>query len=332
LEPALVTHTHDHDHEPHEHGGHGHDHGHEHQSHGHHSHGHGHHGHVHAAPGDWRYGVSIALNLGIVLIEAVAGVFANSTALVADAGHNLSDVLGLVLAGVAVWLARRPARGRRTYGFGKAPVLAAMANGVVLLLVSGGIVIEAIQRLFQPQPVQAGIVMIVALVGVVANSATALMFIGKKSDINVRAVFLHMAGDALVSVGVIVAAGLIMLTGWTWIDPAVSVVIVAVIVAGTWGLLREAIDMAMDAAPASADVPAIEAFLIACDGVTDVHDLHIWAMSNTEVALTAHVVRPDRDGEETFRCDLAAALRDRFSIRHATLQIEQSRGDHCPEC
>ena len=194
-----------------------------------------------------------------------------------------------------------------TYGFGKAPVLAAMANGVVLLLVSGGIVIEAIQRLFQPQPVQApGIVMIVALVGVVANSATALMFIGKTADINVRAVFLHMAGDALVSVGVIAAAGLIMLTGWTWLDPAVSVVIVAVIVMGTWSLLREAIDMAMDAAPDGADVPTIEAFLTGCEGVTEVHDLHIWAMSTTEVALTAHLVRPDHDGQDGFRFALTA--------------------------
>ena len=310
----MVTHTHDHDHD-HEPHGHDHDHGHGHGGHGHH-HGHGHHGHVHAEPGDWRYGVSIGLNLAIVLIEAVAGFFANSTALVADAGHNLSDVLGLVLAGVAVWLARRPAKGRRTYGFGKAPVLAAMANGVVLLLVSGGIVIEAVRRLFHPEPVQTGIVMIVALIGVVANSATALMFVGgKRSDVNVRGVFLHMASDALVSVGVIVAAGLIFLTGWTWLDPAVSVAIVAVIVAGTWGLLRESVDMALDTAPPGADVPAIEAFLIARQGVTEVHDLHIWAMSTTEVALTAHVVRPDNDGEDDFRCDLTAGGDSRHDDR-----------------
>jgi len=263
----------------------------------------------------------------------IAGLIANSTALVADAGHNLSDVLGLVLAGVATWLAKRPAKGRRTYGFGKATVLAALANGVVLMFVSGGIVIEAAHRLFHPEPVTTGIVMAVAAVGVVANTGTALMFLrGNHADINLRGVFLHMAGDALVSVGVIAAAGLILVTGWTWLDPLVSVAIVLIIVAGTWGLLREAIDLAMDAAPEGADVGSIQTFLTACDGVTDVHDLHIWAMSTTEMALTAHVVRPGHDGADGFRSQLCEALERRFGVRHATLQIEQSRSEHCPEC
>jgi cobalt-zinc-cadmium efflux system protein len=321
----MTAHSHDHDHD------HGHDHDHSH--HGHDHHGHGPHGHVHASPDDPRYGLAIALNLAIVLVEAGGGIIAHSTALVADAGHNLSDVLGLVLAGGAAWLARRPAQGRRTYGFGKATVMAAVANGLVLMLVSGGIVFEAVQRLIRPEAVQAPLVMGVALVGVVVNTLTALMFLrGRSSDVNVRGVFLHMAGDAAVSVGVIIAAGLILLTGWAWLDPAVSIAIVAVIVAGTWGLLREAIDMALDAAPRGADLVRIEDFLRASPGVTEVHDLHVWAMSTTETALTAHLVRPEPDGLDQFRSSLAQALKNRFGVRHATLQIERSRGDDCPGC
>ncbi|MBV9509365.1 MAG: cation transporter [Caulobacteraceae bacterium] len=330
------THHHNHhDHDHHDHGAHGHAHAdnHGHGGHGHGGRGHSHgHSHIHAEPGDWRYGVAIGLNLAIVAAETVFGLLANSTALVADAGHNLSDVLGLVLAGAAAWLARRPARGRRTYGFGKATVLAAVANGVVLMFVSGGIVIEAVQRLFHPEPIVTGMVMIVALIGVAANTGTALMFLRGHGDVNVRGAFLHMAGDALVSLGVIVAAGLIAMTGWTWIDPAVSIAIIAVIVAGTWGLLREAVDLALDAAPPGADVDDIQAFLGACEGVTDVHDLHIWAMSTTEAALTAHLVRPGHDGDDSFRHRLAHALEERFGVRHATLQIEKARDAHCPEC
>ena len=277
--------------------------------------------------------LGIGLNLTIVAVQVAAGIVANSTALLADAGHNLSDVLGLVLAGTAAWLARRPARGRRTYGFGKATVLAALTNGLVLMLVSGGLIWEAIQRLMRPEPIEAPIVMAAAAIAVVVNVLTALMFMrGAKDDVNVRGVFIHMAGDAAVSVGVIAAAGVIALTGWNWLDPLVSVVIVLVIVAGTWGLLRESINLAMDAAPAGADVPAIEAFLSGCPGVTDVHDLHVWAMSTTDVALTAHLVRPGHDGEDGFRGMLAHALEDQFGVRHATLQIEKTRGEYCPEC
>jgi cobalt-zinc-cadmium efflux system protein len=287
---------------------------------------------VHASPNDPRYGLAIALNLAIVLVEAGGGIIAHSTALVADAGHNLSDVLGLVLAGGAAWLARRPAQGRRTYGFGKATVMAALANGLVLMLVSGGLVFEAAQRLMHPQAIQAPLVMGVALIGVVVNTLTALMFIRGHSDANVRGVFLHMAGDAAVSVGVIIAAGLILLTGWTWLDPAVSIAIVAVIVAGTWSLLREAVDMALDAAPRGADPARIADFLRASPGVVEVHDLHVWAMSTTETALTAHLVRPEADGLDQFRSAVAQALKTRFGVRHATLQIEQSRNEHCPGC
>ncbi len=299
-----------------------------------HDHGHAHaHGHHHASPGDPRYGLAIGLNVAIVAMEAGAGLFANSTALIADAGHNLSDVLGLMLAGGAMWLARRPARGQRTYGFGKATVLAALTNGVVLMFVSGAIVLEAVHRLMKPEPVQSGVVMLVALVGVAINTATALMFLrARHGDVNARGVFLHMAGDALVSVGVIVTAGLIAVTGWTWLDPMTSIAIVAVIVTGTWGLLREAVDLALDAAPPGADLPGIHAFLSQSAGVTDVHDLHVWAMSTTEMALTAHLVRPGRDEEDSFRAAVAEALERRFGVRHATLQIEQARGEHCPVC
>jgi cobalt-zinc-cadmium efflux system protein len=300
-----------------------------------HSHaGHSHAGHSHGpAVGDPRYGLAIGLNLLIVLIEAGGGFYANSTALIADAGHNLSDVLGLVLAGGATWLASRPAKGKRTYGFGKATVLAAVINGVVLVFVSGAIAIEAAHRLFAPEPVGSVVVMGTAAVGVVVNGLTAMMFMrGRGGDLNVRGVFLHMAGDAAISVGVIVSAGLILLTGLTWIDPLASLLVVGVILAGTWGLLREAIDLAMDAAPPGADLDSIEAFLAGSAGVTEVHDLHVWAMSTTEMALTAHVVRPAHDGDDGFRAGLAHALHDRFGVRHATLQIEQSRDDHCPDC
>lgn len=302
---------------------HGHDHHHDHHG----------HGHVHAAPGDPRYGLAITLNLTIVAIQVGAGVFAHSTALIADAGHNLSDVLGLVLAGGATWLARRPATGRRTYGFGKATVLAALTNGVTLMFVSGAIVLGAVQRLLHPEPIQSGLVMAAAAVGVVVNTATALMFArGRQADVNVRGVFLHMAGDAAISLGVIAAAAAIALTGWTWLDPLASLAIVALIVAGTWGLLREAVDLALDAVPPGADLARIETFLRHAAGVTEVHDLHVWAMSTTETALTAHLVRPGHDGQDGFCAELAHALEERFGVRHATFQIEQTRGEHCPVC
>jgi cobalt-zinc-cadmium efflux system protein len=308
-----------------------HDHSHHHHAgHGHHGHAHG---HAHGGALDRRYLIGAVLSLSIVVIEVVGGFLANSTALVADAGHVLSDVLGLVLAGGAAWLAQRPAAGRRTYGFGKATVLAALANGVVLMFVSGAIALEGVHRLFAPEAVGSRLVIATAALGVVVNSATALMFAGgRKEDLNVRGVFLHMAGDAGISVGVIVSAALIMLTHWTWLDPVTSLAIVLFIVWGTWGLLREAIDLSLDAAPPGADLGGIQAFLLEREGVTDVHDLHVWAMSTTEVALTAHLVRPTGDGDDHFRSDLAQALQHRFGVRHATLQIEQARGTHCPEC
>lgn len=295
-----------------------------------HAHDNGHH-HAHHAPppGDWRYGVGIALNLGFVMVEVIVGLISHSTALLADAGHNLSDVLGLVLAGSAAWLARRPPSGRRTYGYGKATVLAAVANGLLLIFISGGLALEAIQRLGDPQPVRAGLVMITAAVGVLINGGTAMLFMGHGHDVNARGAFLHMAADAAVSAGVIVAAFAISLTGADWIDPAVTLVVVAIIVLGAWGLLREATDLAMDAAPRGVDLDAVSAFIAARPGVTAIHDLHVWGLSTTEHALTVHVVRPDAAGDDAFLHALCHDLDHQFGIAKVTVQIERGAGEGC---
>ncbi|HQR90323.1 MAG TPA: cation diffusion facilitator family transporter, partial [Caulobacter sp.] len=285
-----------HDHSGHAHDHHGHDHGHDHaHDHGHgHSHGHGH-GHHHHVPKDFgrAFAIGTALNLGFVLVEFGAGLLTQSLALLADAGHNLSDVLGLVLAWGAATLAKRAPSGRHTYGLRKGTVLASLGNAALLLAATGAIAWEAIRRFAAPTPVESGPVMIVATIGIIINTATALMFMrGSKDDLNARGAFLHMAADAAVSAGVVLAALLMMLTGWLWIDSVTSLLIVAVIVLGTWGLLRDSLDMALDAAPRGIDPAAVRDWLAARPGVIEVHDLHVWAMSTTETAMTAHVVRP----------------------------------------
>ena len=252
-----------------------------------------------------------------------------SLALLADAGHNLSDVLGLLMAWGAVALAKQLPTARRTYGLRKGTILASLANAGLLLVAVGAIVWEAVRRFGAPEPVAPGPVIIVAAIGVVINTATALMFMRGHNDLNVRGAFLHMAADAAVSLGVVFAAIVIwMVPGWTWIDPAMSLVIAAVIVAGTWGLLRDSLDMALDAAPRGIDPEAVRAWLAARPGVTEVHDLHIWAMSTTETALTAHVTRPDNSDSDAFLHDTAQALSERFRIGHPTLQIETGAGGH----
>lgn len=314
-------HDHAHDHHGHDHG-HGHDHAHEHG----HAHGH-HHGHSHGPPpDDWRYGLGVGLNLTFVLAEAVAGYFANSTALFADAGHNLSDVLGLALAGGAAWLARRPGGERRTYGFGKATIFAALINGLLLLLASVVIVWEAGQRLLSPEPVKAGMVMITAALGVLINGGTALLFMrGREGDANVRAAFLHMAADAAISVGVIVSGVIVYFTHALWIDPLVSLVIVLVVLLGTFGLLRDATDLALDAAPPGLDMAAIRRFLCEQPGVSEVHDLHVWAMGAASSALTAHLVRPGDEGDDdAFLQTICQEAARRFGIEHVTIQIERT--------
>ena len=301
-----------------------------HGSHGHaHPHGHAHH---HAGPRDQRYTIAIALNLGFVAIEAAAGVLANSTALLSDAVHNLSDVLGLALAGGAAWLAQRQSSAQRTYGFSKATVLAALANALVLVVACGGILIEAMHRLFSPIQTMPLLVMAVAGAGVVVNGATALLFVrGSKDDVNVRGAYLHMLADAGVSAAVIAAGAAIWATGLQWIDPALSIGVVVLILWSTWGLLRESLDLTMDAAPRGIDVAQVRAFLAAQPGVIAVHDLHVWAMGASKPALTAHLVRPE-GGDDAFLAQVADGITDRFGISHVTLQIERTQRDDCEHC
>lgn len=288
--------------------------------------------HVHA-PNDYNriFAVAVALNVGFVVVEAGFGVAAHSLALLADAGHNLGDVLGLLLAWGATRLAQRKPSQRRTYGWRSSSILAAMLNAGLLLVAVGGIAWEAVQRFGQPGAVIGGTVIWVAAAGVVLNTATALLFVaGRKRDLNLRAAFLHMAADAAVSAGVVVA-GLVMLrTGWMWLDPTVSLVIAAVILVGTWGLLRESVDLALAAVPAGIDPEAVAAYLQDLPGVEAVHDLHIWGMSTTESALTAHLVKPDPRDDDALLERACRELHDRFGIGHATLQWE--RGGHPAPC
>ena len=296
------------------------------QHHGHdHTHGHAH-GHSHAPASFGRaFAIGAGVNTAFVVLQVVCGLAAHSVALLADAVHNLGDVLGLLIAWGAAWLTARAPTPRRTYGWGRSSILAALVNAVVLLLGCGAIGIESLQRLADPTPVGTGLVIAVAAMGIVVNGGTALLFMrGRKGDLNVRGAFLHMVSDALVSFGVVVAGLLIQLTGWLWLDPVTSLVIVAVITVGTWGLLRQSVDLAMDAVPDGLDRPAVQAALEALPGVTEVHDLHIWGLSTTSTALTAHLVAESPEpGLVGQACTL---LRDRFGIDHATLQLETSDG------
>ncbi len=252
---------------------------------------------------------------------------AHSLALLADAGHNLSDVLGLGLAWGALLLGERPPTERHTYGWRRASILAALANAILLLVAVGGIAWEALRRLGHPESVGGGVVMAVAGLGVLINGATASLFIsGRKEDINVRGAFLHMAADAVVSLGVVAAGFAMARTGWLWLDPSVSLMIGAVIVWGTWSLLRESLRLAMDAVPQGVDLREVEAYLQALPGITTVHDLHIWAMSTTEIALTAHLVKPDAEVDDVLLQRIKRDLHERFRIEHTTIQLEREDG------
>lgn len=281
-------------------------------------------GHSHAPASFGRaFAIGIALNTGFVVVEATLGLLSGSLALIADAGHNLSDVLGLFIAWGASILVRRRTTARRTYGLRRSSILAALLNAVFLLIAIGVIAWEALGRFAHPAPVAGGTVIVVALVGVAINAATALLFIaGRKDDLNIRGAFLHMAADAGVSLGVALAGVAILFTGWQWLDPLVSLAIVLVILVGTWGLLRDSVNLALDAVPEGIDTAAVTAYLAALPGVTEVHDLHIWAMSTTETALTAHLVIPNKQNEDALLVRTSAELHDRFGIEHATLQIE----------
>jgi len=309
---------HDHGHHDHAHH-HAHDHGHSHAG---HSHAGGHHHHAPANMGR-AFAIGVALNTAFVAAEGVAGVWTHSLALLADAGHNLSDVLALLLAWGATVLAKRAPAGRRTYGLRKGTILASLANAVLLLVAVGVIVSEAVRRFAEPAPLDTQVVMLIASAGVLINGATAMLFMrGSHSDLNVRGAFLHMAADAAVSLAVVAGAFIIGQTGILWIDPALSLVIAGVIVLGTWGLLRDSVDMALDAAPRGIDVDAVRDWLAGLPGVEAVNDLHIWAMSTTETALTAHVVRPQNADCDAFLHQACEGLASRFRIGHATLQVE----------
>ncbi|MGY6274978.1 cation diffusion facilitator family transporter [Methylomonas sp. MgM2] len=295
-----------------------------------HNHGHNHCSHTHSNIDNHNraFGVAIVLNIVFVVIEFAYGFIANSTALMADAGHNLSDVLGLLLAWGASILARKAPSGRYSYGLRSTSILAALANAILLLVACGAIAWEAIQRVSAPPVVAGQTVTLVASVGIVINVLSAWLFVkGSKGDLNIRGAYLHMAADAAVSLGVVIAGAAMMLTDWYWLDPAISLFIVGVIVIGTWGLLRESIKLALNAVPAHIDVSAVENYLRRCSGVKDMHDLHIWGMSTTETALTVHLVMPAYPGD-AFLDDLAQALKERFSIQHSTLQIEQGTIEH----
>jgi cobalt-zinc-cadmium efflux system protein len=276
------------------------------------------------------FAVGVFLNVIFVIIEAGYGIAAGSLALIADAGHNLSDVLSLLLAWGASWLATKPATEKRTYGFRKATILASVTNAIVLLLVLGGITWEAIGRIFNPEPIEAAIVIVVAAIGVAINTITAFFFIsGQKEDLNIRGAYLHMAADAGVSLGVVVAGILVMTTGWQIIDPLLSIGIVAVILVGTWSLLRDSVSLSIDAVPKHVDITQIKRYLTSLENVYQIHDLHVWAMSTTETALTVDLIVADSVISNNFLVDIQQYLHDHFGIEHATIQIENHNEESC---
>ncbi len=276
------------------------------------------------------FALGVGLNTLFVIVEVGAGFWSHSMALLADAGHNLSDVLALIMAWGATVLAKRAPSSRRTYGWRKGTILASLGNAVFLLLAVGAIASEAVRRFAEPSTIATQAVMLTAGIGVLINTATALLFMrGSKEDLNVRGAFLHMASDAVISVAVVIGAGVIALTGLQWIDPALSLGIAAIIVLGTWGLLRDSVNLALDGAPREIDVAEVRAWLAALPGVEEIHDLHVWAMSTTETALTAHVIRPANDDGDGFLHAACEGLAQRFNIGHATLQVETETDTAC---
>lgn len=304
--------------------------GNEHSTHSH-NHGGGDHGHSHT-PKDFApmFAIATALNVGLVVVQIFYGIVAHSVALLADAGHNFGDALGLLIAWGAHALGKLNPTTRYTYGFRSASILAALLNGVILLVATGGIAWEAIQRFFEPGEVAGMTVMIVAAIGIVINGVSAwILMAGQRGDLNIRGAFLHMIGDAAVSLGVVVAGGVIIFTGWNWLDPTVSIAISAVIVWGTWSLLREAVNHSLDAVPSEIDPKELAKYLSALPGVEAIHDLHVWAMSTTETALTCHLVMPNGHPGDDFLQKVYHQLHDKFEIAHPTLQIELGDAGAC---
>jgi cobalt-zinc-cadmium efflux system protein len=294
------------------------DHHHDHDHHHHHGHAHSH------APASFgtAFAVGAALNIALIAAQVGYGLAVNSVALLADATHNFGDVLALLLAWGAAILARRPPSARRSYGWGRFSIGAALVNAMVLLVSAGMIAVETFDRLAHPAPVGEITVMLVAAVAIVINGGTAMLFIRGHGDLNIRATFQHMAADALVSLGVVLAAAGIWLTGWLWLDPLASLMIVAIIIIGTWGTLRDAADLAMDAVPAGIAPDQVAAHLRGLPGVADVHDLHIWALSTTHTALTAHLVREPGADDQALLQRACRELEARFAIQHSTIQVE----------
>lgn len=295
----------------------------------HHEHAHcaGH--HHHGDPNSRAFIIAIALNSIFVVIEFAYGLMANSTALMADAGHNLSDVLALLLSLGAALLVKKVPDGRYTYGLRSSSILAALANAMLLMAACGAIAWEAVQRFWLPHPVDGMTVMVIAGIGILINGLSAWLFVkGSHGDLNVRAAYLHMLADAAVSLGVVLAGVVMMLTGWYWLDAAVSLVIVAVIVTAGWGLLRESLQLALNAIPSHIDAAAVADFLRQCAGVSEIHDLHIWGMSTTECALTVHLVMPAGYPGDAFMDDITQQLKARYAIGHSTLQVELGTTNH----
>ncbi len=320
-----MAHHHRHDHAQ----GHSHDH-----SHGHsHSHGdqcgHGHVGHSHAPDHfGFAFAFGATLNTLFVIAELAFGYAANSLALVSDAIHNFSDVISLLLAWCAMWLASKQPTQRHTYGYRRASILAALVNAGLLLIAVGGIAVEAINRIQEPAAVAGRTVVLVAAFGILVNGGTALLFMrGRHGDLNIRGAYLHMAADAVVSLGVVVAALIIMATGWLWVDPAISLCIAAVVLVSGWSLARDSVNLALDGVPKGIELAQVREYLVQLEGVTELHDLHIWAMSTSETALTAHLVRPG-GYDDVFLHRICEELSQRFNIHHTTLQIEAS-GEVC---
>lgn len=290
------------------------------------------HGHHHE-PANYNkaFAIGVALNFGFVIAEVIFGLTADSLALLADAGHNLSDVAGLLLAWGASLLSRLQPTAKRTYGWRSTTILAALVNAVILLVAVGGITLESVQRFKNPAPAAGETIIFVAAIGVIVNTVTALLFLsGRKKDLNIRGAFLHMAADAGVSVGVVLAGVGIMTSGWLWIDPLVSLVIVAIILVSTWGLLKESMNLALQAVPAGIDSQAVSDYLSRLAGVTAVHDLHIWAISTTETALTVHLVKPDPTDDDLLIMQVRRDLFEKFGIDHVTMQWE--RNDSFVQC
>ncbi len=302
-----------HDHADHDHGG------------------NGRHAHRHAArPVGGAFATAVALNIALVIAQVVYGLLAGSVALLADAGHNFGDVLGLLLAWIAHGAAQRPPTARYTYGFRSASILAALLNAILLLVATGAIAWEAIRRFAEPGEVAGLTVMIVAAVGILVNGASALLLMaGSRGDLNVRGAVLHLLGDAAISVGVVAAAAGILLTGWQWLDPLASLAISVFIVWSAWGLLRGAVALLLDAVPAGIDPGQVRRFLEGLEGVSGIHDLHIWPMSTTETALTVHLEMPGGHPGDAFLLQAAGDLRRHFAIGHATIQVEVGRETAC---